>query len=339
MIKKFISNTFMFIAIVSFINIFKQFFGDKNILVGVSIVVSALVLMGLDLTKKPVENFFKLLIINLSLGIIAKFASNNLWLGVILNFLVLSTIGYTLSYNLTKSVILPFGLQYLFMLYTPVYGYDFSLRIAALIFAPIAIMIYQYIAHGGKRNIEVQDSDILEYKNESKEEDLYYKVYNIFGKDVEVHTIRASYAIRVGILTAITGFIESLLFKYYNIQEGRWMVYTIFSLTELYSEHCRIRSKQRLEGTIIGALIVIILFMFIKNSSLRALIVLLAGFINPFLTNYRDIIICVTVSVVASLGLTNGSILAAALRIIFVIIGIAFALLGNKYIFNKSIKE
>lgn len=77
--------------------------------------------------------------------------------------------------------------------------------------------------------------------------------------------MRAEYAMRVGIITAITGFIASILAKYYNINEGRWMVYTIFSLTELYSEQCKIRSKQRLQATIIGTIIVLVSLFFKKN--------------------------------------------------------------------------
>lgn len=49
--------------------------------------------------------------------------------------------------------------------------------------------------------------------------------------------------------------------------------------------------------------------------------------------------ICVTISVVAAMSLTSGSILSSFERIGYVIIGIIIALIANKFIFSFSEKD
>lgn len=329
--KKIKSNTIVFVIILAFVKIFEAIFGARNNLVGVTVIIAILVLMQKDLTKKPVVNFTKLLLLNLFLGLFANISSHNMWVGLILNFVTLSGIGYLLSSNLTKVTIIPFGLQYLFMLYTPVSGSDFSKRLLGLSFGAVLIMIVQLMIHRKNNNINIEKNELIEF--DKKEE--IYRYIDVFGKVCKIHIVRGAYAIRMGLITAITAFSVASL----NLQQGRWIVYTIFSLTELYSENCKIRSKKRLQGTIIGTLIIILLFMFIKNNSIRGLIVLVGGYLDTYTTNYRDKIICVTMSVVASVSLTNGTIITAMERICYVFIGIILAIIVDKFIFRHKLAD
>lgn len=105
------SNTIMFVAIVLAITLFKQIFGNENSLVGVSIIISALVLLKSDLTKKPFRNLILLTTISLILGLFSFWANINIYLGLVLNFVAMSGVGFLLSKNLTKKVIIPYGLQ------------------------------------------------------------------------------------------------------------------------------------------------------------------------------------------------------------------------------------
>lgn len=326
--KKIKSNTILFVIILTFVKIFEAIFGAKNTLVGVTVIIAILVLMQEDLTKKPVQNFISLLLLNLLLGLFAHVSSHNMWIGLILNFVTLSGIGYLFSFNLTKVTIIPFGLQYLFMLYTPVSGSDFSKRILGLIFGAVLIMVVQLIIHRKNNNTKIKESEFDE-----KEE--IYKHIQAFGKTFKIHTVRGAYAIRIGLITAITAFAVA----FFNLQHGRWIVFTVFSLTELYSENCKIRSKQRLQGTIIGALIIIVLFMLIKNNTIRGLIVLVGGYLDTYTTNYRDKMICVTMSVVASVSLINGTIITAMERVCYVFIGIILAIIVDKLIFRKKLAD
>lgn len=328
--KNIISKTILFIGIITFIVIFKSIFGEKNVPVGVCTVIALLMLLGKDLTQKPIKNFLILLGLNLGIGLGSYISANNIWLGIFIDFFTLSLIGYYFSYAMTKGLILPYGLQYLFLLSGPVQGEVFTKRIWGLVAGAVIIMISQFIVNAKKSNTFKKENSIIGF-NESKSDSVYREV-NIFGKKIKVHTIRASYAIRVGILTALTSFIT----QYFNLAEGKWMVYTIFALTELYSENCKVRAWKRLQGTVIGSIILLVVFMFIKDNALRGLVMLVAGYLNSFAEDYRDMMVLVTISAVAPLAMSSGSIYAVASRIMYVIIGIILALIANAVILKKS---
>ena len=332
-LKNIISKTILFFGILIFIVIFKTIFGQENTPVGITTVIALLVLLSKNLIKEPFKNFSLLLLTNLGLGFASFIAANNLWIGAILDFLSLALIGYFLGYTLTKMLILPYGLQYLFMLYAPVYGSVFIKRLLALITAAILIMISQYLVNAKNKNNPNKDSNLIVFETSKKDE--VYKTVNVFGKEFKVHPIRLAYAIRIGLLTAITSFIV----HYFHLEEGRWMAYTVFSLTEFYSDNCKIRSKKRLQGTIIGAIIVLLIFIFIKNSSLRLFIILIAGYLNSFAVDYRDLMILVTISAIMPVAISNGSIYAVLNRIIYVFIGLVLALIANKLIPGAKMNE
>ena len=327
--NKIISNTIMFIVILLFVNLFGRIFGASNNLVGVTILVSILVLMQEDLTKNLYNNFIKLLFINLISGIFSNISSHHIYLGLVLNFVVLLLIGYFLTSKLNKVILVPFGLQYLFMLYTPVTGTDFTKRLIGLATGAFLIMLVQLVVYRKSKKNKVEGSKVENTNiekaslkdNTINKESEYIRIFNKF----DIHHVRGAYAIRVALITTIAVFLVAL----FNLAQGRWIVYTIFAVTELYSEHCRVRSKQRLQGTIIGVIIIMLLFMVIKDNAIRGLLVLLAGYLDSYTTNYRDKIICITMSVVASISLTNGTIITAIERVGYICIGIILALLAD----------
>ena len=341
--KKIISNTILFLIILLFVKGFEFIFGSSNSIVGVTLIIAILILMQEDLTKNFSKNLLRLLLMNLLSGVFSYLATNNMYLGLVLNFIALLLIGYLLTYKMNKMMVIPFGLQYLFMLYNPVSGTDLVKRLVGLGTGAVLIMLIQLVIHKKreKNKNENIDSDGEDNNNlnsklknksidKSKKENEYIKILDKYN----IHSIRGAYAIRIAMLTAISAFIVD----FFNLSQGRWIVYTIFSLTELYSEHCRIRSKQRLQGTIIGVIIIILLFMVIKDNTIRGLIVLLGGYLDTYTTNYRDKIICVTMSVVASVSLTNGTIITAIERVGYIVLGIILAVLADKFIFNKKLE-
>jgi len=327
--KKIISNTILFISILAFVKIFAVLFGTANTVVGVTVVVAVLVLMQENLTQKPMANLSKLLFINLTLGIFAYISSYNIWLGLIINFVALSGIGYFLSFKLNKIIIVPFGLQYLFMLYSPVGTEDFMKRLLGLAFGAVIIMVVQFIVHRKAVSKPAEESGLIEENQDQ------YRSVKIFKKEYNFHVVRGSYAIRIGLITAITAF----LVAFFKIEQGRWIVYTIFSLTELYSEECKTRSAQRLQGTIIGVAIILVLFTFIKDNTVRGLIALLGGYLDTYTRNYKEKMICVTMSVVAAASLSNNALNMVTERIGYILIGIALALLVDKFVFRKQLTE
>ncbi|MGL5256383.1 MAG: FUSC family protein [Proteocatella sp.] len=307
------SNTLMFIVIVIAITLFKSFFGTENALVGVTIIISTLVLSKSDLTQKPIRNLGLLLSMSLFLGILSFFANGNIYLGFLINFIAMLAIGFLLSKNLTKQVIIPYGLQYLFMLYTPVNGEDFFRRMGALVFGAFFILIINYILNLKKEKVQ----KVIDTDEDCNDDPI---------KDRESINIRLRYALRLSLTTALAAFLSS----YFNLSEGRWMAYTVFSVTELYPEDTNKKIIQRLQGTIIGAVIVVIMFIVFSDINSRMLILILAGYLNSFFDNYKHKMILVTISAVASVALSGGILITAIERVGFVIIGALFAIVGNK---------
>lgn len=329
--KKITSKIIIFILVIVFVKIFEGIFGIRNSQVGITVIIATLVFIQENLMENPVKNLIKLISANLILGIFAHISSYSIGGGLVLNFIALSAIGYLLSFNLNKNLIVPFGLQYLFMLYNPVSGSDFVKRLLELAFGAMIIMVVQFVIYRKHKNIKPEENKLAEF-HEDKE---MYKYIKIRGTSYKIHAIRGSYAVKIGLITAITAFTVSFL----NLQQGRWVVYTVFSLTELYSENCIVRSKQRLQGTIAGVLIILILFAFIKSNAARSLMVLVGGYLDGYTTNYRDKIICITMSVVASTALVNGTLITAIERISYVVIGIILALIMDKLVLRKKSED
>ena len=489
--KVIVSKTFLFIFILSFIVMFKTLFGEENTLIGVTVITATLMFLERDLTSTLLSNFLKILSINVILGSLAFFASQNIWIGLICNFLSLFMVGYFFNYELRKPMYVPFGLQYLFMVSTPINLEQLPMRFMSLVFGAAFVILVQIILNKnklqklGEKNISlicdelkykiklltenkntntcdkkieelskelkriIYDNrkeefyvtekginllnilfsierislildryslnnlgfientldDLIENKNKildiinnelndiknllkddtdlnllQKLEDIkrnkdldnsyLYEVYNLEEniyenikqykvnkiktdankkleipqsfKSISIHkrnfnteSLRFSYALKIGLLTAIAGFIMD----YFKLQDGRWIMFTVFSLTQTYSENCLTKSEQRVEATLIGSALFFVLFTIIKDESIRGLILILAGYMNSYLTNYKYLIICVTVSSLGSAAIASSPDILVLHRVIYIIIGAIISLLANRYILPYDAKK
>ena len=145
-----ISQTVLYVFIMAFVIMFKTIFGDKNTLVGVMGITAILMLTQVNLTISPVKNLFKLIVINIGIGVFTYLANLNVWGAVPLNFIAIFIIIYTFYYNLKSPVYLPFSLQYLFLLATPITAKELPMRLLSLLVAPIGIMLIQFIVNKNK---------------------------------------------------------------------------------------------------------------------------------------------------------------------------------------------
>ena len=134
----------------AFVITFKIIFGDKNILVGVMGITAILMLTQINLTVSPGKNLVKLLIINLGIGIFTYLANINIWAAIPINFIGIFVIAYTFYYNLKSPVYLPFTLQYMFLLATPITAAELPMRLLSLLVAPIGIMLIQFVVNKNK---------------------------------------------------------------------------------------------------------------------------------------------------------------------------------------------
>lgn len=148
--KTILSKTVLFIFIILFITTFIKMFGEENTLIAVTTVTGALMFLENDLTLNAVRNTLVLIGFNIFLGVMAYLATSNMYLGVLINFAVMFIIGFTLCHNLKSPTYLPFSLQYIFMLSSPISLDKLPNRISSLIFGALVIMGAQLIINRDK---------------------------------------------------------------------------------------------------------------------------------------------------------------------------------------------
>lgn len=489
--KIILSKTIVFVCIVGFITLFKTIFGAENALIGVTSITALLMFLERDLTIAPWKNTMKLIGLNLFIGCTATLASTNMWIAIPVNFMAIFILGHSLLYNLKKPMYLPFILQYLFILASPVPAEKLPMRLLALIVGAVTIMGMQLLTNKGKltktgnklleractsltqkaisikedkgyecidkeinrtlhefrrllydkrendfylteegmiklnlsvslqkisylldkmsytgvqqeviddlmkyldklkdclndtayvkqlkqvlqqlfnkyEDKQLKDTTSLEILNhlgflennfkalETLKEEHYnsvkkledipneYKKSIILNGAINRDSIKFSYAMRLAIGITLAGFITD----FFNLSEGRWIMFTVLSLIVPIYELSKQKVKDRLFATVVGGIIVTLLFGVFQDLTIRTMILMLAGYIGSYLTAYRYSTICVTVSAIGAVALMGNTQVFTINRIIFVALGALIASLLNKFVFpfriddhNKQLKK
>lgn len=357
MVKKIASqivpNTVMFVLVVAYMAGFTKVFGTANAMAGIGIIILTLVGMTKNMTVHPVRDFIGILLLNLSFGLASHFGADNPWLGIVFNFVILFAIGYFCTADLTKTMVIPYGFLYLFMLYSPVEGHDLVLRYSSLAAGAVFIMLVQFIVWGlkkmgAKKELSKGEMTQAEFDQQFGEDsqmdygiddwrenpEQFYGI-NLGSRVIHFHKARVGYALRLSVLTTITAFAAEMLALAKISNEGRWMTYTIFSLTEIFQEDTHVRTRDRLYGTVIGLVATVVVFVLVKSPESRGYVVMLIGYLMQYVTAYRGNMIMVTMTAVGSLiSIENtGEILVlAGERLLFVIIGAILAVIANRYV-------
>lgn len=490
MIKKtIITNTIIFMVVMFFVITFKSIFGNENTLIGVTTITATLMFLERDFTGAPLKNILKFIGVNLLIGLGASLiVVSNIWLGLIINFIVVFIFSYIFTYNLRQPLYVPFGLQYIFLLATPVSIDRLWIRLLALISGALIIMLVQLLVnrnkldtHGNKILIGICESienkidyikdksdnydsississsidefrtiiydkreldyyltkeakiklnmsvalegintvlysvnnkfinltildtleallkvakevisinpkkdkiiqlnsydmkELLDYCQEQEINDLLnlqllegmiylddtlkeltkldreqYKAINKIGKEVDVSSDKnINYLFKItdspkycyAIRMAITMTIGLFLIEYFKLSEGRWILFTILSLTTPLYETSKHKIRYRIEATLIGAIIITILFSIFKSEDSRLLIVMLSGYLQGYVNEYKHKTIFVTISAIGSAAIV-GNIQALTIgRIIMVVIGALVAIIANKYLFPYNLDK
>lgn len=490
MIKKIIiNNTITFVIVMFFVITFKSIFGEENTLIGVTTITATLMFLERDFTGSPLKNTLKFIGINLLIGMgTSLIVASNMWLGLIINFIVVFIFSYIFTYNLRQPLYVPFGLQYLFLLTTPVPTDRLDIRLLALIFGALIIMLVQLLFNknklatsGNKILVDVCESienkvccikgksnnyDSINNINSSidefrtivydKGESNYYltkeakiklnisvalevisrilysdnnKLINLMILDTleelvkvakEVISINSkenktiqlnSYNIKkllnycqeheindllnlqllegmiclddtleeltkldikqynvvdkigdkpeifskkniksfltdtdspkycYGMRMAITMTIGLFLMEYFKLPEGRWILFTILSLTTPLYETSKHKIRYRIGSTLVGSVIIIILFSIFKTENIRLLIVMLAGYLQGYINEYKYKIIFVTVSAIGAAAIVGNIQELTIERILMVAIGTTIAIIANKYLFPYNLEK
>ncbi len=130
----------MMAAMIFFMFFYMIVFGNKNAVIGITIIMAAFMNLGNDLSFKPKTSFIKILFLLLVLGFFS-YLNNPLTIwGCILTFIVVFATTFT-SYNLFgASVYLPYLMCYFMMVGVPVSLEMLPMRLLSLVFGAIFIV-------------------------------------------------------------------------------------------------------------------------------------------------------------------------------------------------------
>ena len=158
-----------------------------------------------------------------------------------------------------------------------------------------------------------------------------YNHINNFNRN----SVRFTYAMRLGISISIAAFISD----FYGLEQGRWILFTIFSVTQPYSEQAKYRFSERIQGTLIGAIIFAVLFNIFTDITSRSLLIMLFGYLNNYAVRYRNTMITVTVCASGAVAIMSDPNIVTLERVIYVTIGVIVGMIANRFIFPHSIQK
>ena len=143
--KRLVSRTLFFLAIVLVVGGITAVFGEVNSLVGVAIVVIGLMMLQRDLSVRPVWNTCVMILFTCMLGLGAFVALINPFLGLAVNVAIVLITVFATVQDLNSPLHFPFILGYAFMLSVPVTWEELPFRILALIAGSIATVVLNII--------------------------------------------------------------------------------------------------------------------------------------------------------------------------------------------------
>ncbi|MGL4849804.1 MAG: FUSC family protein [Clostridium sp.] len=156
-----------------------------------------------------------------------------------------------------------------------------------------------------------------------------------FKKHLNRNSMKFRYAMKLGLSIGIVG----ALVQYFNIFQGKWILFTIFALIQPYSEQGMIKTKQRVEGSLIGAVLALIIFTVVQNPMIQSYIVMFVGYLDCYHKTYKEKMIYVTISAVGSSLILGGTFKMVASRIVLILIGVLVSVIFNKFVLPYSIED
>lgn len=157
-LKYIMGKSIFFIVLIGFMGLFVSLFGTENSMVGVMILVTLLMMLEQDLSKKPVSSLLGMIVLNVSIILVCFLTSLSAWLGVFLVFLLIFFIIYFMMHDLKTPLYFPFVLGYMLIMSTPVSFSGLPLRVLSVIVGSIFIVLVNILVNRRKLEKTVESS-------------------------------------------------------------------------------------------------------------------------------------------------------------------------------------
>lgn len=151
---------------------------------------------------------------------------------------------------------------------------------------------------------------------------------------LRVSPVRLVYALRVSCLLALCTLLVQLL----GLPHGKWLLFTVASVSLPYADDVGDKAKKRMLATLIGGLCSVVAYALVPGMAGRTVLMMLSGYVSFFFTDYSATFACSTV------GALGGAVFMSSfgwgpvgevllIRLGYVLLGILVALLCNRALF------
>ncbi len=181
--------------------------------------------------------------------------------------------------------------------------------------------------------LEIGKKDYIEIKFGIKE---IKEIKNLLLADFNKNSVRFIFALRTAILISLSYFV----IEYFHLELGKWMMFTIASVSQPYNDTVGGRAKGRILGTLIGVAIYLPLSYIFTSIEYRIIIIAVAVYFMISFKKYSYSMSMLTILFLGVVTIDVKNILVFAEdRLIFVALGAIIVLLGNKFILPYSLKK
>ena len=238
--KVLIGKLILLIGIIVFISIFSGIFGSNNTLIGVIIITAILMFSSMNLSLEFKDAILGIIVFFSAMGITSYFVKYHPYIGIVIDFILVFLMTYIFSIDIKKKLYLPFILCYIFLQGSPATDSELPVRVISLFIGGALVAIIYYLTH---RKAEEEDRRTIK---------------NMLS-NIDIHSLQTNFSLRMAIGITIAIFIGTI----FNFTKGMWITSTVLSLTQPYYTDIKEKIGQRLVGTVIGAIIFVILFNFL----------------------------------------------------------------------------
>jgi uncharacterized membrane protein YccC len=151
---------------------------------------------------------------------------------------------------------------------------------------------------------------------------------------LDISPVRVIYAGRVAILIAVV----TLLVQEMNLTYGKWIMFTIASLSMPYADDVGKKMRKRILATILGGLIAVAAYALIPSMLGRTVVMMLSGYLSFYFADYLGTFACSTIGALGGAVLMNtfgfsevGQVFL--IRIGLICVGAVIAVLANCVLF------
>lgn len=147
-------------------------------------------------------------------------------------------------------------------------------------------------------------------------------IFNQLKIVFDTSSVRVTYALRVSIILTLFTFLAQSL----SLPHGKWLLFTIASVSLPYAEDFISKAKKRFVATALGGIISVILYSLLPSSIGRTAIMMLSGYVSFYFSDYTQTFTCSTIGAIG--GAVSTTIFGFSQTAQIILIRISYVLAG-----------